>query len=196
MELSFMSPEFLGLALATCLLLSVLAGPARQAAFLLANLVFLTGLLCRPESAGLTVVFVLLGYIALRMVLSRSEWFWPALIALATTFVYMRGYSFLAWLLPEDPFRQTISTIGLSFLFFKIVHMLIEAQSRTLGAVTFPAYLNFCLNFTTHLRGLSGCRAPDAIRAGESVYHRGANLSLHSAGSARSACRDARSVFA
>jgi D-alanyl-lipoteichoic acid acyltransferase DltB (MBOAT superfamily) len=65
----------------------------------------------------------------------------------------MRRYDFLAWVVPDQMLTQALSTIGLSFLFFKVVHVMIEARSGTLGALQLPTFLNYCLNFTTFTMG-------------------------------------------
>jgi D-alanyl-lipoteichoic acid acyltransferase DltB (MBOAT superfamily) len=65
----------------------------------------------------------------------------------------MRSYDFLKWMLPESLLTQVLSTIGLSFLFFKIVHIMIEARSGTLGQLHFLTYLGYCLNFVTFMMG-------------------------------------------
>ena len=56
-------------------------------------------------------------------------------------------------LVPGQLLTQALSTIGLSFLFFKVVHVMIEARSGTLGTLQFPTFLNYCLNFTTFVMG-------------------------------------------
>jgi len=154
MQLSLMSPSFLGLSLAAAVLLAILAGAGRQVAFLVANVVFLWPLLLGPQGVISTIAFCLLGYLLTRLILWQPGWgFGGSLIAYVLLFVYMRNYDFLHWLLPEGVLTAGLSTVGLSFLFFKIVHVMIEAQSRTLGSLEFLTYLNYCLNFTTFMMG-------------------------------------------
>ena len=76
-----------------------------------------------------------------------------ALCVYVGLFVYMRRYDFLTWVVPGQLLTQALSTIGLSFLFFKVVHVMIEARSGTLGSLQFPTFLNYCLNFTTFVMG-------------------------------------------
>jgi D-alanyl-lipoteichoic acid acyltransferase DltB (MBOAT superfamily) len=68
-------------------------------------------------------------------------------------FIYMRNYDFLRWVLPNKVLAQTLATVGLSFLFFKVIHVMIEARSGTLGKLEFSTYVNYCLNFTTIMMG-------------------------------------------
>ena len=154
MDFSLLSVQFLALSVAAVLLLTVLSGLTRQIVFLTINVLFLSGLLLGPEGAASTVLFCLLGYLLTRLILRYSRvGFWVALTVYVGLFVYMRRYDFLAWVVPGQFLTQALSTIGLSFLFFKVVHVMIEARSGTLGSFQFPTFLNYCLNFTTFAMG-------------------------------------------
>jgi alginate O-acetyltransferase complex protein AlgI len=154
MNFSLLSVQFLALSLVAVLLLTVLSGLSRQIVFLTINVLFLWGLLLGPEGAASTVLFCLLGYLLTWLILRYSRaGFWVALSVYVGLFVYMRRYDFLAWVVPSQFLTQALSTIGLSFLFFKVVHVMIEARSGTLGSFQFPTFLNYCLNFTTFAMG-------------------------------------------
>jgi D-alanyl-lipoteichoic acid acyltransferase DltB (MBOAT superfamily) len=151
---SLLSAEFLALALITAVMLAVLKNTARQLAFLAANLVFVWVLLLGPAGALSTLLFALLGYLFTWLILT-----WPrrafvlCLFAYVLVFVYMRNYYFLGWLLPDGARTDLLATVGLSFLFFKVVHVMVEARSGTLGQLTFINYLNYGLNFTAFMMG-------------------------------------------
>jgi D-alanyl-lipoteichoic acid acyltransferase DltB (MBOAT superfamily) len=118
------------------------------------NVFFLWGLLLGPQGAGSTLAFCLLGYSLTRLILRKPRaGFWIALCVYVGLFVYMRHYDFLTWVMPSRMLTQALSTIGLSFLFFKIVHVMIEARSGTLGSLQLSIFLNYCLNFTTFVMG-------------------------------------------
>ena len=152
--LSWISLEVLSLGLATALLLAVLKGTARQLTFLAANVVFLWGLLLGPAGALSTVAFALLGYLLVRLILAYPERAFAGSLALyVLLFLYMRNYDFLGWVLPGGMRTNLLATVGLSFLFFKVVHVMIEARSGTLGTLTFVNYLNYGLNFTAFMMG-------------------------------------------
>jgi alginate O-acetyltransferase complex protein AlgI len=154
MNLSLMSVEFFALSVAAVALLTVFSGVPRQIAFLVVNLFFLWGLLLGPQGASSTVVFCLLGYALIRLILRYPRaGFWFALCIYVGLFVYMRRYDFLTWVVPGELLTRALSTIGLSFLFFKVIHVMIEARSGTLGTLQFPTFLNYCLNFTTFVMG-------------------------------------------
>jgi D-alanyl-lipoteichoic acid acyltransferase DltB (MBOAT superfamily) len=152
--LSWISIDVLGLALVTAILLAVLGGTARQLVFLAANLIFICGLLLGPRGALSTIAFALVGYVLIQQILVYPKrGFVLCVLAYVLLFVYMRDYDFLSWVLPDAARTNLLATVGLSFLFFKIVHVMIDARSGTLGNLTFMNYLNYSLNFTTFMMG-------------------------------------------
>ena len=154
MQLSLLSPGFLGLALAAIVLLPVLRGSARQIAFIAINLAFIWGVLLGPASTLGVLLFALLGYGLVHVALTGRRT--PLIVALTlyvALFVYLQRYDFLHWVLPDAALPRFLSTVGLSFLFFKIVHVVIDAYSGTLDRLDLLTYLNYCLNFATFAMG-------------------------------------------
>ena len=154
-QLSLMAVEFLSLSAVAAILLAVFRGMTRQIAFLAVNVFFVWSLLLGPKGALSTIGFCLLGYGLTRLIAWRSRFgaLVGALSMYVLLFVYMRRYDFLTWILPQSVLTQALSTVGLSFLLFKIVHVMIESHSGTLGPLQFVTYLNYCLNFTTFMMG-------------------------------------------
>lgn len=155
MYLSLASPAFLGLAILAAVLLATLGGWLRHAAFLLVNLAYLNVFLLGPTRAVPVILFCLLGFVFVRLIVWRPTWGFPA--ALATyvlLFAYLRDYGFLRPILPDPLLTHGLfAVVGLSFLFFKVVHVMIEARSGTLGQLSLPTYLNYCLNFSVFMMG-------------------------------------------
>jgi D-alanyl-lipoteichoic acid acyltransferase DltB (MBOAT superfamily) len=153
MSISLLSVEFLLFSALAVALIALLRGMLRQGVFLALNLSFVVHLL-GPSGTLSTGAFCLLGY-----ALTQAHLRWPRLRIAYTLplfvllFVYMRDYEFLRWLLPPDLLTSALRTIGLSFLFFKIIHVLVDAKSGTLGKLEFPTYVNYCLAFTTFMMG-------------------------------------------
>lgn len=150
--MSFLSLEFTALALGAVLVLRLLRGAPRALGFLGLNVWFAWSHL-GPVGSLSTAAFVALGYGL--VVLARRG---PAArnlgVALfVAAFVYMRRYSFLEGLLPADLLTDALATIGLSFLLFKILHVVFDVSGGTLERPGFGAYVNYCLNFTTLLMG-------------------------------------------
>ena len=151
--MSLLSYPFFLLAGIAVVALAALRGLSRQAAFLVINLVFLFTLLGGVGSAG-ALGFILLGYACVTHVRRQHGQALPWLIVvLAVVFVYMRRYDFLEWLLPRAALTTALRTIGLSFVFFKVLHVVIDASSELLGRVDLLTYLNYSLNFTTYMMG-------------------------------------------
>jgi D-alanyl-lipoteichoic acid acyltransferase DltB (MBOAT superfamily) len=150
----FLSVLFIGLAIAAVVAVAGCTGRLRVAVFTIANLVVLLTVFLGLRGTLSTLVFVALGWATVSAATRFSRW--GLLVAgglLVALFVWMRNYDFLAWLLPNTARTSAFATLGLSFLLFKILHVAIEAKSGTLGQITFPGYLNYCLNFTTFAMG-------------------------------------------
>lgn len=150
--MSLLSPQFLLLACAAVVALDLLRGGARTAAFLAVNAAFV-GSYLTPAGAGITLALVAAGYGAARLAERLPASRGATIAALVAAFVWLRRYELLEHLLPASWLSQAVATAGLSFLLFKILHVVIEAGSGTLGPLRPADYLNYCLNFTTFLLG-------------------------------------------
>jgi D-alanyl-lipoteichoic acid acyltransferase DltB (MBOAT superfamily) len=124
----------------------------RSIVLLLASFVFL-GLLAHGAVVLLPLVgFLLLGYGGLILVQrgwSRSM-VWIILVVLLA-YIWLKKYTFLPdSILP----RHYLFVLGLSYIFFRVLHLLIEVgdgnEKRRVG---FGAYLLYTLNFTTLVSG-------------------------------------------
>jgi D-alanyl-lipoteichoic acid acyltransferase DltB (MBOAT superfamily) len=107
-----------------------------------------------PTGFVSTLAFCLLGYGLIKLHLARDQlrlvYTLPAFIFL---FLYMRNYEILHWVFPDAVLTNILSTIGLSFLLFKIIHVLVDAKGGTINKLDFLTYINYCLNFTTFTMG-------------------------------------------
>jgi D-alanyl-lipoteichoic acid acyltransferase DltB (MBOAT superfamily) len=124
----------------------------RSMVLMLASIVFL-GLLAHNPMVFLPLAgFLLLGYIGL--VLLERGWtrsmVW-SILAVISTYIWLKKYTFL----PEGSFLHfTYFTLGLSYIFFRVLHLLIETgDSREKRRIGPGAYLLYTLNFTTLLSG-------------------------------------------
>lgn len=154
MAFSLLSLKFLTLSGVAVLLLPLMQGMPRQAVFLALNIAFLLSLVLTPAGLTSTILFSLLGYLLVQMHLKWSGLrISYTLSAFVVLFFYMRNYDILHWLLPESLLTGVLSTIGLSFLFFKIIHVVVDAKSGMIQRLDFLTYINYCLNFTTFVMG-------------------------------------------
>jgi len=153
MSIALLSLKYLSFSMVSILLVSLLGSVVRQLAFLSVN-VFFVGYLLGPAGAVSTIAFSLLGFALVKVHLK-----WPnlgilyTLSLLVALFLYMRNYELVQWILPQEILTSVLGTVGLSFLFFKIIHVLVDARSNTLRKLEFLTYLNYCLNFTTFMMG-------------------------------------------
>jgi D-alanyl-lipoteichoic acid acyltransferase DltB (MBOAT superfamily) len=96
--------------------------------------------------------FLLLGYASLALIergWSRSV-AWSILVVIFA-YVWLKKYTFL----PEGTFlHYPYFTLGLSYIFFRVLHLLIEAgDSSEKRHIGLGAYLLYTLNFTTFISG-------------------------------------------
>ncbi|MFY9853401.1 MAG: MBOAT family O-acyltransferase [Terracidiphilus sp.] len=124
----------------------------RSIVLLLASLVFL-GILAHDPIVFLPLAgFLFLGYSGL-ILLERgwSRLFVWVLLAVIFAYVWLKKYTFL----PDEIFLHfPYFTLGLSYIFFRVLHLLIEIgdgdEKQHIGPA---AYLLYTLNFTTLLSG-------------------------------------------
>ncbi len=145
--------QFLLFGLAAALLSNLSRSPVwRSIVLLAASLVFL-GLLAQKPALLLPLAgFLLLGYAGL-VLLQRgfSRILVWSVIAVLLAYVWLKKYTFL----PEGAFlRVPYFTLGLSYIFFRVLHLLVEAGDRAGEQRIGPfRYLLYTLNFTTLVSG-------------------------------------------
>lgn len=125
----------------------------RQAILLAANAVFLATFATYWKKYLPLAMFVGIGYAAIRLMQLR-RWrvlFIPVVAAFVLLFTWLKRYTFL----PHQAFLPfPYLAIGLSYIFFRVMHMIVDAKDQTLpGPVGIVPYLNYTLNFTTLVSG-------------------------------------------
>jgi alginate O-acetyltransferase complex protein AlgI len=124
----------------------------RSSVLLVTSLVFL-GMLSHNLIAFLPLaLFLLLGYGALFLIERRwSRSVVWSVLAIILVYAWLKKYTFL----PEGSFlRFPYFTLGLSYIFFRVLHLLIEAGDRPAESRTgLGAYLTYTFNFTTFVSG-------------------------------------------
>lgn len=124
----------------------------RSTVLFVASIAFLVLLSKNPLLLVPLFCFLAFGYFALALL--QRGWskasVWSVLIVLLG-FAWLKKYSFF----PEGTFLHApYLTLGLSYIFFRVLHLLIEAgeseETQRIGPV---AYLLYTLNFTTFVSG-------------------------------------------
>jgi len=124
----------------------------RSIVMMVASLVFI-GILAHNPIVLLPVAgFLLLGYAGI-VLLTRgwSRSFVTSLLAILFVYIWLKKYTFL----PEGIFLHSpYFTLGLSYIFFRVLHLLIETKdNREKQHIGLGAYLLYTLNFTTLVSG-------------------------------------------
>jgi len=125
----------------------------RQAVMLVANVCFLASFSLSVKTFLPFAGFLLLGFFAVRLMQSdraRSS-FAVMIITTIAAFIWLKKYAFL----PAATFiRFPYVTIGLSYIFFRVLHLIIDARNDNLpGRIGIISYLNYTLNFTALVSG-------------------------------------------
>lgn len=124
----------------------------RSTVLLLASLVFLGMLSHSPRAFIPLIGFLALGYGAL--VLLQRGWsrtlVW-SLLAIVVAYIWLKKYTFL----PASTFIHfPYFTLGLSYIFFRVLHLLIESgEGQEKRNINIGSYLLYTLNFTTLVSG-------------------------------------------
>jgi alginate O-acetyltransferase complex protein AlgI len=124
----------------------------RSAVLLIGSFVFLATLAHSPLVFLPLAAFLLLGYagiLILQQGWSRSLVF--SVITIIAVYLWLKKYTFL----PEGIFLHfPYFTLGLSYIFFRVLHLLIESgTNEDRPNITVFAYLTYVLNFTTLVSG-------------------------------------------
>ncbi len=127
----------------------------RSIVIMLTSVVFV-GMLAKSAVALIPLAaFLLFGYAVLalreRGWTTGAAWTVPAVVLV---YVWLKKYTFL----PESSFLHfSYFTLGLSYIFFRVLHLLIEAgekaESEEKPRIGIGAYLLYTLNFTTLVSG-------------------------------------------
>jgi D-alanyl-lipoteichoic acid acyltransferase DltB (MBOAT superfamily) len=124
----------------------------RGTVLLLASLLLIALLAKSPLTLIPLAGFLLLGFLCLKLLergWSRGLAF--VLVAVVLVYVWLKKYTFF----PDAVLLHRVYfTLGLSYIFFRVLHLLIEAgQNKQQPRVGLGAYLLYTLNFTTFVSG-------------------------------------------
>jgi len=125
----------------------------RRLVLLVSNAVFVAFVVARPRTAVPTALFLLGSFLLVRLVQLRPRRDVTALsiAAIVTAFVYLKQY---ALPLPWRPLPFPYSVVGLSYVLFRVVHLIVECHDRALRApVTAIDFFNYCCFFPSWLSG-------------------------------------------
>ena len=124
----------------------------RSAVLLLASFVFLGLLMHNPVVFLPLAGFLILGYIGILLI--ERGWYKSmagSILAVSFVYIWLKKYTFL----PQGIFLHSpYFVLGLSYIFFRILHLLIEkGDGNQKPHIGVGAYLLYTLNFTTLVSG-------------------------------------------
>ena len=153
MFISLLSFEFLFFSAIVTLFVTATRGRLREVGFLTANIGFVYAVV-GPLGVASVLLFCLLGWLLTRIYVSGSGQSAVLVIGLfVAAFIYMRDYEFLGLALPDAARLSFLPTIGLSFLLFRILHVMIDARAKVIDRIEPLTYANYLLAFTTFMMG-------------------------------------------
>lgn len=117
-----------------------------------ASLFFLVLLAKNPFVYGALFGFLLLGYLAITVLEKRWIASTVAVVALIFVYIWLKKYTFLP---PRFFLRFSYSALGLSYIFFRVLHLVIESgeQRQARQPIGLGHYLLYTTNFTTFIAG-------------------------------------------
>jgi alginate O-acetyltransferase complex protein AlgI len=146
---------FLAYALAVVIVFNISSSVAwRQFVLLSASIGFLAFFSLSPAAFVPLAAFLLFGFVSLRLMQAGAAGlFVPLLIVGIAAFAWLKRYAFIP---PALFLQHPYVTLGLSYILFRVLQLIIDAHSRSatlLGKISLVSYLNFTLNFTTLVSG-------------------------------------------
>jgi D-alanyl-lipoteichoic acid acyltransferase DltB (MBOAT superfamily) len=150
--MSVPSWQFLAFALAGALVYNLPFGRAwRAGVWLVMNLIFVWsfahGIVPLLPLAG----FLALGYAGLHTARTgRGRALWLPMVVVLAAFIWLKRYAFIpsGLLLPTG-----FMTIGISYIFFRVMHLVIDAGEGAKERTGIIGYINFTLNFPALVSG-------------------------------------------
>ena len=145
---------FLGFTLVAAGALAVVRGAyARRVVLVVANLAFLLTFAPTPADLAPFAGLLVLGYSCLACAQrhGRRPPLWPLVVALLLPFCVLKRYAFVP---PALTLHATYVTVGMSYVFFRIMHLIVDARQDALRErMSVLSYVSYTLNFTSLVSG-------------------------------------------
>jgi alginate O-acetyltransferase complex protein AlgI len=150
--MAFTAPVFFLFFLVASLFSPLLVGAARIAYLLALSAAFAATYVPDALSASPLIVFAVGGYAAIRLAARRAPHLAVALLTvlLIALFVWLKRYPFVQAIAPL-PFPYVM--VGLSYILFRILHLLFEVRDGMLKPPSFSHYMAYLFFFPAFLSG-------------------------------------------
>jgi D-alanyl-lipoteichoic acid acyltransferase DltB (MBOAT superfamily) len=148
------SYEFLGFAAVVAIAINCSrASGWRRAVLLVANLAFILSFTHDPRQLAPFAALLFAGYGCMKLVERSKQRVVFAAICVGIVFAFccLKRYAFI----PSDAFLPfAYFTVGMSYVFFRVLHLIIDAYQDALPQRVGPVdYVNYTLNFTSLVAG-------------------------------------------
>jgi D-alanyl-lipoteichoic acid acyltransferase DltB (MBOAT superfamily) len=148
--------EFLGFAVLAALVFNLVSNAGWRAMVLLVtNVIFFASLMQGVVSCVPFLAFLAFGFILLRLAEKTAGQdnrllLGASVVAIVLVFAWLKKYGFF----PAQAFLDfPYATVGLSYVFFRVLHLVIDARGGTLPPISLLGYVNYTLNFTALISG-------------------------------------------
>jgi len=148
--MSFFSLYFLvGLAATVLVFSACRTALSRRIVLTVVNIVFVATLIDSTLDAIGLILFIVLSYGILVVIQRYRSRFWLPLgiVTAVVTLVVLKRYYVLNAVLPEVISLHPVVIVGLSYMTFKLIHMMVDGRQRQLERVTFWQYISYQLGW-------------------------------------------------
>lgn len=120
-----------------------------------ANLVFLSLLLPDMASAAGLAVFLLVSFLMLHLMRAYPSRVWPPVFIslVVAALIYLKRYAFLDAILPARFLEHPLELVGLSYMTFKLIHMMVDLHQGQLPPFSLASYVNYQIGFFSLIAG-------------------------------------------
>ncbi|MFY9835031.1 MAG: MBOAT family O-acyltransferase [Xanthobacteraceae bacterium] len=149
--MEFGSLAFVGLSLTAVALLRLLQSRTqREVALLAVNIIFVASFARTARELYPTICFLAFGYLAICAVAWRARLLGILIAAVVGMFIWLRHYTIVSSL-PQLSFLY--STVGLSYVLFRIMHLMIDVSQKETATPSLLRYINYATFFLTFVSG-------------------------------------------
>ena len=159
--MNFLSLDFVLFSLAAVFLINSQKNKYRSGVFLLFNLIFLSTFIGSFSTLIALLAFLAWGYLFCCILLSRwraryhTFFFILSIGGLLVSFVLFKKYKILEFMFSPGrfPLNHNIQIVGLSYMLFRVIHLMIECWERRGVKLNVFSYLNYLIGFHMLLAG-------------------------------------------
>lgn len=155
----FSFPTLLGFCIATIVFNLLPGRMVRRVWLTLLNLGFLLSMGAGKQNLLGFFVFIVGTFCILKFFSKRrsTPLMFGAIFGMIAFFLFVKKYSFWALILPAklvpDHLLFSMTLVGVSYMLFKFIHMLVDQSQEQLAPYTFASYVNYQLGFFTLIAG-------------------------------------------